>query len=94
MAQMTFAQATMFFGTRQAVRLITLKSRMDDEGGAEAYESGNAHKAGHEASVLTVTMLDEKSDSMQLSCGHTMTYAHDDENASLTGSVTKCAHLS
>ena len=51
MAQMTFAQATMFFGTRQAVRLITLKSRMDDEGGAEAYESGNAHKRNTDAKL-------------------------------------------
>lgn len=93
MAQMTFAEATNAFGLRETLRLIALASRIDNEGGRENYENGHAHKAGHEATVLTVTALDEKSDSFQLSCGHTLTQPHDDESASLTGSTTNCPHL-
>lgn len=91
---MTFAEAINRFGLHETVRLLTLAGRITDEGGRDAYENGNAHTAAvMPAIVVTVTMLDERSDSMQLSCGHTLTQPHDDESASLTGSTTNCSHL-
>lgn len=86
-------QARIYFGEWQTVRLVVLRNRVRDQGGAIGYESLDAHKRGHDAEVVEVAEYNERWDTLRLSCGHELTYAHDDENGSLPSAITTCPHL-